>query len=137
MSSFVVEARENSLEWLEIGRVMCYMKAMVKELIRGSSLEASLEEARQFGASSEDARRIHEIVEANLSPIVRGFDLKFDMDSTNKPGVWVSLFVEEDLRPPQKKISEWSSASRKVKNALLDERSSFEPYPYVSVSGRP
>ena len=70
-----------------------------------------------------------------MSPIVKGFELKFDMDSTNRPAVWVSLFVEEDLRPPQKKISEWTNASYKVENALFDERFNFRPY--VSVRGRP
>ena len=113
------------------------MRSMEKELTRGSSLEASMEDARLFGVSPDVARRIHEIVEANLSPIVLGFELKFDMDSTNKPGVWVDLFVKEDLRPPQNKIREWSDASDKVRIALLEERLKSWPYPYASVRGVP
>lgn len=114
----------------------CYISAMENDLINGSSLQASIDEAERFGAPAEKARQIHDLVEANRSSeFVRGFEIEFGPDSTDSPAVWVHLIVDPDLKPSKKKISELGKVVRKVRTALLQEN--LDLWPYVDVRGRP
>ena len=108
---------------------------MVENRTSRSSVEASIEEAKKFGASPEEARRIHELVAANTSAdIVRSFELKFGPDSTDNKAVWVQLLVDDELRPSKNKITELNKLASKIRSVLL--RSNLEFWPYVDVRGR-
>ena len=100
-----------------------------------SSLEATLEEARKFGASPDEVRLIHNVVQANTSPeIVRDFEIKFGPDSLNNRAVWVQLVVDNDLNPSHDKISRLTTISKKIRSALLQENLNY--WPYVEYRGR-
>jgi hypothetical protein len=109
---------------------------MENNLTNGSSLEASIHEAERFGAPAEIARRIHNVVDANASSrFVRGFEVKFGPDSTDRLAAWIHLIVDSDLRPSKEKISELSEVVLKVRSALLQENLGL--WPFVDVRGRP
>lgn len=100
-----------------------------------SSIEETLKDAEDFGASTEEARKIHDLVKANTSPaIIRSFEVKFGPDSDNNRAVWIHLIVENDLRPSREKISELNDAADKVRSVLLREK--LNVCPYVEVRGR-
>jgi hypothetical protein len=100
-----------------------------------SSMEDTIKEAEEFGASVEEARRIHKLVKANTSPdVVRSFDVKFGPDSANNRAVWIHLIVENDLKPSLEKISELNREADRVRNVLL--RQKLNVWPYVEVRGR-
>jgi hypothetical protein len=109
---------------------------MAKEhLTTNSSLEASIREAERFGASADEARRIHHIVaDAVVGHGVRRFELEFDSDSDNNRAVWIHLIVDEDLSPSSEKISTLSRVVNQVRSALLREK--LDIWPYVDVRGR-
>src|ERR1700733_14756397 len=109
---------------------------MENNLINGSSLEATIDEAGRFGAPAEKARQIHDLVEANRSSrFVHGFKIKFGPDSTDRPAVWVHLIVDPDLNHSKEKNSERGEVVRKVRTALLQENLGL--WPFVDVRGRP
>jgi hypothetical protein len=106
-----------------------------QEITVSSSMENTIKEAEEFGASVEDARKIHELVKANTSPdIVKSFEVKFGPDSANNRAVWVRLIVENDLKPSLKKISALNKEADRVRGVLL--RESLNVWPYVEVRGR-
>ncbi len=121
---------------LEIGGTKCYIICMAKDRITlSSSMEDTLKEAEEFGASVDEARKIHELVSANTSPeVVKSFEVKFGPDSANNRAVWVRLIVENDLKPSLKKISELNKQADRVRAVLL--RESLDVWPYVEVRGR-
>src|SRR6266705_2053617 len=87
-----------------------------------SSWEETLKEAKEFGASVDQARRVHDLVSANTSPeLVKSFEVKFAPDSANNRAVWIRLLVENDLKPSPKKISELNKGASKVRSVLLNE----------------
>ncbi len=111
------------------------IRSMASKSRAKASLESSLEEAKKFGASAGEARRIHRIVAENASvPVIRSFELKFGPDSTNNRAVWVHLIVDDDLKPSKDKISEVHAIANRVRSALLRENLNF--WPYVDVRGR-
>jgi|ERR1035437_2142525 hypothetical protein len=100
-----------------------------------SSLDETLKEAKEFGASADEARKIHEMVHANTSPdFIRTFELKFGPDSENNRAVWVHLIVDSDLKPSEEKISELNKIANRVRTALLGETLNLRPY--VDFRGR-
>jgi hypothetical protein len=108
---------------------------MANDITVKSSLENSIKEAQRFGASVEEARLIHNLVQANTAPsAVRNFELKFGPDSVNNRAVWVNLFVEEDLHPSKEKISELNKIASRIRSLLLHEKLDF--WPYVEIRGR-
>jgi hypothetical protein len=108
---------------------------MARSVTQKSSIEDSIAEAEKFGASAEEARRIHNLVQANtVAEKVRSFVLNFGPDSANNRAVWVHLIVDSDLNPSQEKISELNTIARSVRSALLRENLGF--WPYVDIRGR-
>ena len=108
---------------------------MAKGITAKSSLEDSIKEAQKFGASVEEARLIHNLVQANTAPsAVRTFKLKFGPDSANNRAVWINLFVDEDLHPSREKISELNKVANRIRSLLLNEKLDF--WPYVEIRGR-
>jgi hypothetical protein len=100
-----------------------------------SSMEDTKREAEEYGVPAEDARKIHDLIQANTSPdVVKAFEVKFDSDSTDSRAVWVILIVENDLKPSPEKISKLNREADKVRTALLREKFNF--WPYVEVRGR-
>jgi hypothetical protein len=109
---------------------------MTRDTTERSSVEATIIEAEKFGASAEEAQKIHQLVKENTSPhVVRNFELDFGPDSVNNRAVWVHLIVDSDLKPSQEKISELNKIVNRVRHALLQEKLNF--WPYVDVRGRP
>jgi hypothetical protein len=97
-------------------------------------MEETIREAEEFGASVEEARKIHDVVNANTTPsLVKTFQVKFGPDSTDNRAVWIRLIVENDLRPSSERIAELNREANKVRTALLRENLSF--WPYVEVRG--
>lgn len=107
---------------------------MTRDVTEKSSLDRALEQARAFGASVEETRRIHEVVSANTSPEVLTFEMQFGPDSSNNRAVWVHLLVEEDLKAPREKISRLNKIATQVRQALLSANLSI--WPYVDVRSR-
>ena len=108
---------------------------MANKLANGSSLEAIINDAERSGASAEKARQIYDLVEANASSeYLRRFEIEFGLDSTEKPGVWIHLIVDADLRPSKQKMARLGKMVRKVQAALLRENLGL--WPYVDVRGR-
>jgi hypothetical protein len=108
---------------------------MANDITAKSSIDDSIKEAQRFGASVEEARLIHNLVQANTAPtVVRNFELKFGPDSVNNRAVWINLFVEEDLHPSKEKISELNKIAGRIRSLLLREKLDF--WPYVEIRGR-
>jgi hypothetical protein len=100
-----------------------------------STLDETIREAKEFGASLEEARKIHDLVKANApSRFVRTFEVKFGPDSANNRAVWVHLIAEDELKPSPEKISELNMIANKVRFALLNEK--LDVWPYVDFRGR-
>ena len=79
---------------------------------------------------------VHEAVSANTdSQLIKRFELKFDLDASDNPAVWVHLIVDDDLKPSQEKIAQFNSAAERVRSVLLEKNLRF--WPYVDVRGRP
>ena len=108
---------------------------MSKTLTAKSSIEASIEEAKRFGASAEDARKIHRTVSDNIPPkLVKEFQVRFGPDSVNNKAVWIDLIVDEDLKPSNEKIAKLNEIVRRIQSALL--RANLDFWPYVDIRGR-
>jgi hypothetical protein len=105
------------------------------QITLSSSMEETIKEAQEFGASVEEARKIHDLVKANTSPkVVKSFEVKFGPDSESNRAVWVRLIVENDLKPSPKRIAELNKEADKVRTVLLREK--LDVWPYVEVRGR-
>jgi hypothetical protein len=130
----------NHLKVVDYEQGSCYSEAMNREAmnrnVTKSSLEDSIEEARKFGASADEARQIHNLVQATTAPVgaVRNFELKFGPDSANNKAVWVRLVVDNDLNPSDEKITELNQIADKIRSQLLRENLSV--WPYVDFRGR-
>jgi len=96
-----------------------------------SSLDASITEARRFGASVEEARHVHDLVKANTTADIRSFEVKFGPDSTDSIAVWINLFVDKDFPPSREKLSDLNRIADKIRSELLKEN--FRYWPYVAV----
>jgi hypothetical protein len=108
---------------------------MAREITQKSSLEAALEEARAYGASPDDATRIHNVVEANTAHTeVRNFALHFGPDSTDDRAVWIDLIVDSDLQPSNEKIKRLNGIADKIRSELLEMPLNL--WPYVAIRGR-
>jgi hypothetical protein len=122
---------------VELNKPRCYIVSMAKDKITlSSSMENTIREAKEFGTSVEEARKIHELVKANTSPdVIKSFEVKFGPDSANNRAVWIRLIVENDLKPSPIKISALNKEADRVRAALLREES-LNVWPYVEVRGR-
>jgi hypothetical protein len=120
---------------VEQNEIWCYISRMTTPKATSlSSMEETIREAEEFGASVEEARKIHDVVNANTTPsVVKTFQVKFGPDSTDNRAVWIRLIVENDLRPSSERIAELNREANKVRTALLRENLSF--WPYVEVRG--
>jgi hypothetical protein len=93
------------------------------------SLQASLATARRFGASTQEVRKIHDLVKRHKSPAnVRSFEVRFGKDSTGDPAVWIRFLVDDDLNPSQKQISQLTEFGNKVRSELLGADIRYWPY---------
>jgi hypothetical protein len=107
---------------------------MSNELTQKSSLDASIEGARRFGASVDETRRIHSIVSANTTSDIRSFELTFDHDSADRLAVWVKLFIDTNLPPSRAKIAELDRATTTIRSELLKANIPFWPYVVIRSS---
>jgi len=75
------------------------------------------------------ARTIERIVARQQLPHdVKGFKIEFGEDSSGVAAVWVWLEVDEDLKPPQEKITTLGQLERTLTAALLNADLGVWPY---------
>jgi hypothetical protein len=107
---------------------------MAKDLAQKSSLDASIEGAKRFGASVDETKRIHSLVSANTTSDIKSFEVTFGHDSADHLAVWVKLFVDKDLPPSQEKIAELDRATTTIRSELLKANIPFWPYVVIRSS---
>lgn len=101
---------------------------MAKRVTPGSSLEASIEAAKRFGASVDETKLIHSVISANTTPDIQSFEMTFGQDSDDHLAVWVKLFVDKDLPASDEKIAELTRTTTTIRSKLLKEKIAFWPY---------
>jgi hypothetical protein len=107
---------------------------MARGLTNKSSLDVAIEEATKFGASVEEAKRVHSVVSANTTPDIQGFQVKYGPDSNDELAIWVRLFVDENLSLSDEKVANLNRTATKIRSELLKENLRLWPYVIVRSS---
>ena len=107
---------------------------MVRELSSKSSLDVAIEEAAKFGASVDEAKRIHSVVSANTTPDIQGFQLKYGPDSNDELAIWIRLLVDENVSLSNEKVANLHRTATKIRSELLKQNLRLWPYVIVRSS---
>lgn len=93
------------------------------------SLQASLDEAKRFGISAEEARKVHKLIRKRRLPAdVKSFEVRFGKDATGDPAIWIWFLVDDDINPSAEKISRLSEFGDLVRSDLLGADLRYWPY---------
>jgi hypothetical protein len=105
-----------------------------KRVTQESSLDSAIEYAKRFGASVDQAKRIHDLVSRNKTPEIQFFEVKYGPDSDDRLAVWITLVVGKDYPQTPQKISNLSRTATAIRAELLKENMGVWPYVVVRSS---
>lgn len=81
------------------------------------------------GASTEEARKIHDVVRRHSLPAgINSFLVKFGEDSAGERAVWISFVVGPEFSESKHSISALNRFVREVRSDLLSAKLPYWPY---------
>lgn len=80
--------------------------------------------------ASNDAAIIKRLLKRHVRPrAIKKVEVELGSDSTGAPAAWIYFFIDDDVSPSAKKMSELSKFAEAVRDDILKE--GLEHWPYV------